>query len=170
MAAAAVIPALATNAISLAKTYGPQVYEQATKMLSQTTNGKVKSMSDVVSYVGKSQQRMTVVANTLIQSGMRADEVFPLDIVQAEPSLRLLREQAVRLGERMRSAYDAGADRTVPVATPEDTVADVIRLRRAKVALEVFGSEERYFLCNPNGGIPAGDFAHLRSVRAELRR
>lgn len=159
------IPALAVAAGNAAVQYGPKAYDAAKAMLAKATGGKVTSAEQIVNYVGKSQQRLTVVADSLIRSGIAADAIFPEDIVQSQPQLQAMRQAALGLAATLKSAYDQNAVRLNSPSTAESAAADVLRIKRVNAALEVFGSEEKYFLAQR---VPAEDFAHVRAMKRAL--
>lgn len=148
--------------------YGPAVYDKAKQYLSKATNGKVSNASDIVNYVGKSNQRMTVVADSLIRAGVQVDGIFPADIAMIDPAMKAMKAAAQALAYSLSRQFEAGADKVIPAQSAPDAAADVIRLRRVKAVLSVYGSPETYFLCHPNGGVPASDFAFAQAVRRAL--
>lgn len=162
------IPALAMAAGSAAVQYGPKAYDAAKALLAKATGGKVTDASQIVDYVGKSQQRLTVVADSLIRAGVPAESIFPSDVVQTQPQLKAMRQAALGLAATLKVQFDAGADKVLPGSTAADAAADVIRIKRVNAVLEIYGSEDRYFLCHPNGGVPASDFAHVRAMKRAL--
>lgn len=162
------IPQIAMAAGSAVAKYGPDVYKTASDLLKKATGGKVADMAQIVPYVGKSQQRLTVVADSLIRAGVPADAVFPADIARTQPALMAMREAAMRLGDALKAQFDAGADKVIPGPSAVDAAADVIRVKRVNAVLEVYGTEERYFLCHPGGGVPAADFAYVRAMKKAL--
>jgi hypothetical protein len=164
------IPALAAAAGRAAVQYGPAVYDMAKNALAKATNGKVSDPKDVASYVGGSPQKMTLVANALIRSGVNPNDIFPSDIVATQPALQAMREGAMRLAANLQQQFNAGADRVIPGQSANDAAADAIRLKRVRAVLEVYGNEEKYFLCHPNGGVPASDFAYYKMVQRALYR
>lgn len=143
----------------------PGLWEKTQSLLSNATGGKVSSVADIANYVGSSTNRSVVVADALMGAGMHPNEVLPDDLIGSIPALQKAKERAmVRLGE-MRVKYDAGSDHTLDAADPaKDLVDDMIRRRRVEAVLSVYGSESTYFLCHPNGGVPAADFVWYRKV------
>jgi len=162
------IPALAVAAGQAAVQYGPKAYDAAKALLAKATGGKVTDAAAIVPYVGKSQQRLTVVADSLIRAGVPAETIFPLDVVQTQPQLRAMREAAMSLANSLKAQFDNGADKVVPGATASEAAASVIRVKRVNAVLQVYGTEENYFLCHPNGGVPAADFAYVRAMKKAL--
>jgi hypothetical protein len=163
------VPVLAAGARTLLTRYSPQVMQAAKRALAQATSGKVTDAADIPKYVGSSSQRMTVVGDALVRSGVAPDEVFPLDIVQSNPQMMAARTAAMALGQQLAAQFAAGADKVVPGQSSTDIAADVIRLKRVKAVLSIYGSETNYFLCHPNGGVPPADFAYAKAVSIALR-
>lgn len=159
------LPALAVTAASAAARYGPKAITAAEGMLRKATGGKLTSISDIPKYVGKNTARMTVVADSMIRSGFSADDVLPQDLISATPELRMMRQAADRLVGELKQQFDSGADKVLPAQSAEDGASDVIRIKRVKAVLSVYGSVEKYFLCHPNGGVPSADFAYYASIK-----
>jgi hypothetical protein len=164
------IPALAAAAARAAVQYGPAAYDMAKTALAKATNGKVTDPRQVTTYVGNSPQKMQVVADALIRSGTNPNDIFPQDIVQTQPALQAMRDGALRLAANLKQQFDAGSDRVLPGQTANDAAADIIRLQRVQAVLRVYGDEKTYFLCHPNGGVPASDFAYAKAVQRTLYR
>lgn len=157
--------AVAKQAASAAAKYGPEVLSRANELLKKTTGGKVDNISQLAGYVGTNGARAKVSAEALIRSGVSMDDLFPSELLQSDPKFAQLRAELSALAQSMRARYDQGSDQTLGA---NDVAADVVRARRVRAALSVFGSEERYFLVNPTGGIPATDFAWYRAMRSVM--
>lgn len=164
------IPALAAAAGRAAIRYAPTVYDAAKSALSKATSGKVTDPTQVATYIGNSPQRMTVVGDALIRSGVSVDDIFPMDIVKVQPNLMAMRQAAHALADRLGQQFSAGSDKVVPAQSSADMAADIIRIKRVNAVLDVYGSEERYFLCHPNGGVPPEDFAYKRAIQRALQK
>jgi hypothetical protein len=162
------IPMVAAAAARAAVQYGPAAYQMAKNALAKATSGKVQDASAIVPYVGKSQQRLTVVADALVRSGVAPNDIFPQDIVATQPQLQMMRDAANRLAGSLKQQFDAGADRVIPAQSDSDAAGDIIRLERVRAVLQVYGSAKTYFLCHPNGGVPASDFAYYAAVQKSL--
>lgn len=162
------IPLIASAAASAVAKYGPGAYEAAKTMLVKATNGKVSSPTQLVEYIGKSPQRLTVATDALVRSGSSVDEIFPVDIVRTNPTLMMMRNAAQELAVSLKGQFDAGADKVIGAASSDDAAKDVIRITRVQAVLRIYGDEKTYFLCHPNGGVPAGDFAHVRALQKAL--
>lgn len=156
------LSALARGASQLAKKYSPQIVSNAKTMLSRATDGGAAVLEELPKYVGKNANRMKIAGNALVRAGIDPADVYPDDIVGANQQLLALRQEAEELANTLRSKFDAGADHSLD---DRSIPAVVISLKRTKAALDVYGSEERYFLVNPNGGIPASEFALRRAIR-----
>lgn len=159
------VPAVAQGAAALATKYGPSVVSSAGTLLKKATGGKVNSLSDIPGYVGNSASRLKIAANALVRSGIAPDDIYPSDVTAKDQRLLALRQEAEGLANGLRAQFEAGSDHTLD---SNSIPAIVISLKRTKAALEVYGSEERYFLVNPKGGIPAGEFALRRAIRTAL--
>jgi len=161
---------LAIRAGTVVAQYAPAVYDKAKSYLAAATSGKVAAPTAqaLAAYVGNSQQRLTVVGDALIRSGMSVNDVFPKDLIGSDQALMALRASAEKLAVSLRGQFDAGADKVVSGQSGDMIVADVIRVKRVKAVLSVYGSADNYFLCHPNGGVPAGDFAYVRAMRAAM--
>lgn len=159
---------LAIAAGSAAVKYAPAVYDAAKAALTKATGGKVTDVSQLSTYVGNNPQRMMVVGDALIRSGVSVNDVFPTDIVQINPQLRAMREAASKLAAKLGDQFAAGSDHVIQAQPLEDMAADVIRIRRVNAVLKVYGNEETYFLCHPNGGVPPSDFAYKRAMSRAL--
>lgn len=159
------VPAVAQSAAALATKYGPQVVSSAGTLLKKATGGKVTSLTDLPAYVGNSVSRLKVATNALARSGIAPDDIYPADIVAKDQRLVQLRTEAEGLAAQLRGQYDSGSDHTLDNYT---IPAVVIALKRTKAVLDVYGSEERYFLANPKGGVPTSDFALRRAIKAAL--
>lgn len=164
------IPAIALAAGRAAVTYAPAVYNTAKAALTKATGGKATEPSDVAKYVGTSPQRLTVVADAFVRSGIHPEDIFPADIVSTQPQLVAMRDAANRLAQSLQQQFNQGADRVIPASSSADMAADVIRVERVKAVLRVYGDEKSYFLCHPNGGVPSADFAYVRALRTALSR
>jgi hypothetical protein len=162
------IPALAVAAGSAAVKYAPAVYDAAKSALSKATGNKVTDPANIATYVGNNASRMTVVADALIRSGVAVDDIFPHDLVQSNPNLRLMRDSALRLATTLKAQFDAGSDKIVKPQSSDEMAADVVRVKRVRAVLDVYGSAEKYFLCHPNGGVPATDFAYVQAMSKAL--
>lgn len=162
------LPQLALAAGSAAARYAPAVVDAASSMLKKATGGKLTSITDIPKYVGNNSARMQVVADSLVRSGFSVDDVFPEGITSSKPELRLMREAATRLAATMKSQFDAGADKVVTPQSADEAVADVVRIKRVKAVLSIYGSAEKYFLCHPNGGVPSSDFAYYEAIRKSV--
>lgn len=164
------IPLVASAAASAVAKYGPGSYEAAKNMLAKATNGKVSSPSQLVEYIGKSPQRLTVATDALVRAGASVDDIFPADVVRTNPTLMMMRNAAQELAVSLKAQFDAGADKVVGPADVSDAAKDVIRISRVQAVIRIYGDEKTYFLCHPNGGVPAGDFAHVRALQKALYR
>lgn len=159
------LPAVAQGAVALATKYGPGVVNSAKTMLVKATGGKVSALTDIPKYVGSSMSRMKIAGNALVRAGVNPADVYPDDIVGQNQRLLELRQEAEGIANGLRAQFEAGADHSLEGGSIPQIV---ISLKRTKAALEVYGSEERYFLVNPKGGIPASEFALRRAVKQAL--
>lgn len=154
------IPVIAQGIVQAGRTYGPAVLREAENMLTKATGKKVNNLQAVEKYVGASPERLSVVAGALARAGMRIDDLMPADLVGMNPALQQIRRTLMVTANSMQGRFDAGSDNSLSLGIE----GDIIRKRRVQTALRVYGSEEAYFLCHPNGGIPRGDFAWYKAV------
>jgi len=150
--------AIATRAAAAASKYAPAVIDRAKSTLATVTNNKVTELSAVPAYVGSNANRLKVVTDGLLNSGVMLGDVLPRDLIGDNEELMQIRAGAERLVGQLRAKFQQGADSTLEI-TDERIAADVIIKRRVKAALQIFGSAENYFLVNPNGGISVKEFA-----------
>lgn len=162
------IPLAAAAAAQALQTYGPAVMEKAKSAVKAATSGRVTDVAKLPDYVGASPQRMAVMADALVRSGVRPDDIIPPDLAGTTPELKKIKDAAYALASKLQARFTAGADPTIVPAAAEQAAGDLLRVKRVQAALRVFGDEATYFLCNPNGGIPASDFAFFRSMRSAL--
>lgn len=153
---------------SAAVRYGPSVVDAASNMLKKATGGKLTSLTDIPKYVGNNPARMQVVADSLVRSGFDVNDVFPEDIASTKPELRMMREAGLRLQATLKQQFDSGADKVLGSQTADQAVADILRIKRVKTVLSIYGTAEKYFLCHPNGGVPSSDFAYYEAVRKSI--
>ena len=156
----------ATNAAgSLYDRYGNEIIAEAETKLQSVTGGKVTSLSDVPNYIGKDPQRASIVAGAASAAGINPRDIIPDDVIGSNPVLAQVMAEAEATFVAMQNKYAAGSDRTLagPTRKP-DTANDVIRRRRVEAVLSVYDTEEKYFLCHPNGGVPVEDFVWYRTV------
>lgn len=159
------VPAVAQGAVALAAKYGPDVVASAGTLLKKATGGQVATLADIPKYVGANANRLKVAANALVRSGISPEDIYPADVTANSQRMLALRQEAETLASTLRTQYDVGADHTLD---GNSIPAIVISLKRTKAALDVYGSEERYFLVNPKGGIPAHEFALRKAIRAAI--
>lgn len=150
----------------LAIKYGPAVADAALDIMEKSTNGKVRSTQDIAPYVGNNPSRAKVIVESMVKSGMRIDDVLPDDAMGDNSMLgEIKKDVRARFGQ-MQESYNRRSDRQLGA---NDIPADVIRMRRVKAVMSVYGNEENYFLCHPDGGVPAEDFAFFKAMRGEIR-
>lgn len=154
------IAQVAISAAQQAARYAPVVVDKASKLLAKATGGRVKSVADIPAYVGSNASRLSIAAGALNRAGVDANDIIPEDVVGMSPALQQIKARLTAEVVNLRNRYDQGADRTLS----EGVEGDILRKKRVSTALRVFGSEESYFLCNPNGGIPREDFAWFRAL------
>jgi hypothetical protein len=163
------IPALAARAGQVAVKYAPVVYEKAKNALSAVTAGQVQAPEQIVSYVGNSPQRLKIAAEALVRSGVDVNDVLPRDLIGSDKTLQQIRSAADKIAGSLQAQFASGSDKTLNQGG-EAIAADALRRTRVEAALSVYGSGKRYFLCHPNGGIPAEDFAWYDAVIARRPR
>lgn len=163
------VPQVAMAAGRAVMNAAPGVFAMAKEQLAKATNGKVTDPSPtaIANYIGNNSNRLTVVADGLIRAGVGVDEIFPADIVINDVNLKTMRDAASGLAARLASSYAAKSDRSLS-QTPDQSVADLLRVKRVRAILSVYGSQEAYFLCHPNGGVPMEDFAYVQSMKKAL--
>lgn len=154
------VPVIAQGVVTSATRYAPVVLDQARTLLQKATGSKVATIDAIPKYVGNSPERLAIVTGALARAGFAVNDLVPQDLVGMNPALQSIRATLVRTAGAMQSHFDSGADRTLN----NDVEGDIIRKKRVQVALRVYGSEEAYFLCHPNGGIPREDFAWFNAV------
>lgn len=140
--------------------YAPKVLELAKAGLAQATSGRVKDVAAVGQYVGKSPERLSIVAGALARAGVRVDDIISVDAAGSDAKLAAIRSGLLASVSNMQNRYDSASDDSLP----QGVEGDIMRKKRVQTALRVYGSEEAYFLCHPNGGIPRGDFAWYAAV------
>lgn len=151
---------VAKAAISATSRYAPRVIEAAKTGIAKATSGRVKDLDAVPAYVGRSPERMSVVAGAMALAGVNVNDILSVDAAGSDQKLLAIRETLLNSVSGMQSRYDAQADNSLP----EGVEGDILRKKRVQTALRVYGSEEAYFLCHPNGGIPRADFAWFAAV------
>jgi hypothetical protein len=157
------VTAVAQAAGRAAVKYAPVVYQKAQEALKAVTGGKEATPEAIAEYVGNSPQRLKIAAEALVRSGISPNDVLPSDLIGRDKTLQVIRLAADRIAQSMQQQFAAGSDKTL--AQGEGGIAaDALRRRRVEAALGVYGSATNYFLCHPNGGIPAEDFAWHRAV------
>jgi hypothetical protein len=159
MAVAAAAQAAARAAVK----YAPAVYQKAKETLAAVSAGKVTLPENVASYVGNSPQRLKIAVDAMVRSGISPDDVLPRDLIGNDKTLAMIRGAADQLAKSLQTQYAAGSDKTLQQGEAA-IAADALRRKRVEAALGVYGSGQNYFLCHPNGGIPAEDFAWYRAV------
>lgn len=149
----------------------PTIVAAATEQVKKATGGKLKDLTPqaVVDYIGSNPQRLTVVADGLIRAGIAPDDIFPTDLVMNDVNMKSMRDAAAALAARLNASYAAKSDRSLSQSV-DQSVADVLRVKRVMAILSVYGSAENYFLCHPNGGVPMEDFAYHQSMKRALLR
>lgn len=145
--------------------YAPAIVDAAKRELSKVTNGKVNDITDLISYVGGNASRMKVATEALVRSGVKVDDILPVDVVGNDAQLQRIRASALTLVGSLQTRFAQGSDTTL--AGPVDQIAkDALRKERVQTVLRVYGSQKAYFLCHPNGGVPPEDFVWYERVIA----
>lgn len=109
------------------------------------TIGRVTKPADVVPYVGSDPNRAQVVATNLAKEGIDPDLIFK-GVDLTGPVLKRAYEQAKALYANIQNEIDSrglAADGTDDQQVNAAVVAKV-NAERVRIALEVFGSAERY--------------------------
>lgn len=158
------IPAAAAAVASKLAQYAPQIQAGASAALAKFTDNKVKSPADIATYVGKSPERLAVVASAAVRAGMNPNEVFTDNIVGSSAFLMKLRDRLGAAAASLSAAVDTRG--FGPQVTVDDTVSDEVRARRVRAALRVFGSAENYALSQ---GLTSADFAWFNRMQAVMR-
>lgn len=154
---------LASRAAKATVRYAPAVIDKAEQALAKVSGGKVSKVTDLAGYVGSNPARLKVASEALLRSGIMLGDVLPRDLIGNDVQLMQIRQSAESLVKGLQGQYLQGSDRTLAQGQAA-IAADVLRKKRVKAALSVYGSAETYFLCHPNGGIPAEDFAWYQAV------
>jgi len=155
---------IAAKAAAAARRYAPAVVDKAKSTLAQVTNNKVSDLNGLRSYVGDSPERLKVVSEALLHSGVMLGDVLPRDVIGTDVALVQIRNSAEKLIVNMRAQYEGSRDHTMDL-TDDQIAADVIRKQRVRAALQIFGSETNYFILNPkNGAISANDFVWYNTL------
>lgn len=157
------VAVVAARAAQVAARYGPAVVARTQELLKQATANKVSTPAEVPAYVGNSPQRLKVATEALIRAGVRPDDVLPVDLVGQDKTLLAIRASAEAIVNSLQNRFQSGSDKTLQHGEAA-IAADALRRKRVEAALGVYGSADRYFLCHPNGGIPAEDFVWYRAV------
>lgn len=157
------IPQIASGLATLAA--DPRVIDVVAKNLPAITNGKVKTAKDIVPYVSNNPSKLKAVVDWFARATpFKRDDLMPPDLVRSD----IVRQIAQGVGQihgDLNAAFMRGASTAIQVHTPRSTAEDVIRIRRIKTVLDVYGTWERYKLCHPNGGVPDEDYAFFVSMR-----
>lgn len=153
---AAPLVALGTQAASLATRYGPSVVSAAQDLLRKSTGGKVAQITPTAinSYVNGNATRGQVVVEQLVRAGFDVDDLLPQSLVTADADLAKLRADVINVVGAFASRVKAEAFNEFAPAG-DDVARDVLRTKRVKSALAVFGSKDAYFACQ---GLSPDDF------------
>lgn len=137
---------LGTQAASLATRYGPTVVASATELLRKTTGGKLAAITPqaVNSYVNGNPARAQVVTEQLVRAGFDMDDLLPESLVTDSAELAKLRADVQNVVGMFANRVRAGAFNELAPAG-DDAARDVLRVKRVKAALSVYGSKEQYF-------------------------
>lgn len=149
---------IAERAVNAAKNYSPAVVAAARAQLAKVTDGKVTDLRAVPGYVGDNPARLKIATEAMLTSGVMLGDVLPRNLILGDADLLKIRQSAEALVNQLRAKYAAGSDQTLAEDASVAIAADLLRKRRVRTALQIFGSATNYFLTNPNGGIPATDF------------
>jgi len=153
---------LAKRGAELAMQYGPQAKAAAENALSRATGGKVSAMSQLDNYVTGPRQ-LSIATQAIASAGIPVDGIFTADLIGNDRVLNEIRQGAARILSKAQQRFDKMSDNTLDQG-PDNTAADVLRKKRVEAVLAQYGSAVRYFLCHPNGGVPAADFAWYKAV------
>lgn len=154
---------LAKRAATATVRYAPAVIDKAEQALSKVSGGKVSKVTDLADYVGSNPARLKVASEALLRSGVMLGDVLPRDLIGNDVQLIQIRQSAEGLVRTLQGQYLQGSDRSLAQGQAA-IAADVLRKKRVKAALGVYGNADTYFLCHPNGGIPAEDFAWYQAL------
>lgn len=168
--AATAVGLAARGIATVGSRYAPVVIDKANDLLKKVTSGRVKNVTDVVPYVGGSPERLAVVARAVANAGVAPDDILPADLVGTNDQLSKIRDSIVRVVMQQRDAYDAGTqDRLKQMGNATDAAGDVLKKNAVEAVYRVYGSEDAYFLCHPNGGVPREWFGWYKSLFGRRR-
>lgn len=157
------VPTIAAQAARVAAQYAPAIRDAANRALAQATSGRAAVTDVVPKYVGADPRRLSTVVQAMTTAGMSLRDLMPDDLIGDDAVLRSIRAQAAALVGGMQESYAKGSDRSLGGGA-SDTAADMLRRARVEAVFRVYGNEDVYFLCHPNGGVPADDFAWYKAV------
>lgn len=153
---------LAKRAADLAAKYGPSVVARADQALGLATGGKPVTVANLAEYV-KTPQQLSIATQALASAGVNVAEAMPDDLVGNDRVLAQIRASAARVIAGAQARYAAGSDQSLAQG-PDGIAADYLRRQRVEAVLNTYGSQKNYFLCHPNGAVPAEDFVWHKTV------
>lgn len=157
------VKTIASRAKDVTLKYAPSVLNSVNEYLNKATGGKVTNVTDVTSYVGNDAARLRVTTEAMLRGGVAIDDILPKDLTGSNQQLTKLREVGLALVATLGSQYDRGSDKSLAQG-PANIAADVLRKKRVRAVIDVYGTKENYFLCHPNGGVPVEDFVWYDQV------
>lgn len=156
------VPVVAQAAATAVTKFGPQVKDVAMRALSAATSGRVSVPEDIKKYVQSSPERLAVVTSTLVRQGVPVDDLISVELAGSKGFMDNLRARLVSIASSMRDEAIANSSKAAPAVTVADTAADEVRAARVRAALAVFGTPERYFLCQK---LAPDDFAWFSRMK-----
>lgn len=153
------IPLAASAALQTIAASAPAIKERALAAIKAATNGAVTKPADIVSYVGKTPERLSVVASAMAVEGIPPNFITD-ELAARSSSLSQIRESA----RQVVAGFVARAQAGSPGIGANDVAADMLRKEQVRVALSIYGNSRNYMLCHPNGGIPQADFDWYNQV------
>lgn len=145
----------------------PAVRAKAADLLRRATGGRLTAAStpeDVTKFAASNPGRFAVVAETMVKAGVAPSTMVSDDMVGSAAEMRMLREQLDKVAAGLRQRFDAGSASPYSPAMADITKA-ALAMRQVRAVLDVYGTRERYFLCHPNGGVPAESFVLYETMK-----
>lgn len=148
------LPALALRAGTAIASLDPATQTKILDKIKSVTGVGTTSQdagTSLASYVGKSPERAQVLTETLVRQGINLSDIVSSDIAGQNQVLAKVRAGGLKVIETLRNQNSAHADRSISQDIALITPSLLVSIKRVRLALQMYGTPERYFLMNPNG-------------------